>query len=171
MPHVVIKIKIGLHPNGHAKYPDFNQIASNLRDRMDWSSYVDKHGGWHYDKLSGHSDEDIAESSPVGMQWGMLIVPEAFATEAISKFPSEVSIITEAEATIFYETRAHSHEPSIIENQEVLQTIVNKRSLGIAEDQQDKDALDPNHPSPGRRRNKLKTWVGFKKQRGIVLAP
>lgn len=171
MAHVAIKVRIGLHPNGHAKYPDFNQIASGIRDRMDWSMYVDKHGGWHYDQLAGHADDDPAESSPVGMQWGMLVVPEAFATQAVSKFPSEVTILNEAEATIFYENRGHARDAAILESVEVLQAIAAKRSLGILEDQGDIDALDPDHPAVGRRRNKLKTWAGFKTQRGITMRP
>ena len=171
MAHVALKVRIGLHPNGNAKYPDFNRIASGVRDGMDWSIFVDKHGGWHYDQLAGHADDDPAESSPVGVQWGMLVVPEAFATEAVSKFASDVTILSKAEATIFYENRGHARDAAIQESVEVLQAIAAKRSLGILEDRGDIDALNPDHPAVGRRRNKLKTWADFKTQRGITMRP
>jgi len=171
MAYVAIKVRIGLEANGHAAYPDFNRLDAVVRDSMDWSIFVDKHGGWHYDQVAGHADDDPAESSPIGTQWGMLVVPEVFADAAVALFPNNVTILNDVDAGTFYDTRGHVRDSAIRENLEILQGIKVKRDLGIAEDPQDRDALDPNHPAAGRRRNKLKTWADFKTNRGITMRP
>ena len=60
-----------------------------------------------YDKVSGHQEETA--DSPRGQQWGLLLVPDAFAQQAVTRFPAECSILTEAEAEAFYETKAVAH--------------------------------------------------------------
>lgn len=167
-----IQVKIGLKTVGGKllhDFPDFNKITSAIRDEMDWSHFVDKFGGWHYDQIAGHSDDDPTNESPTGTWIGMLLVPESFATEAIALFPGRVKSWTELECQTFYEQRAHVRESEIKEDVETLQAIVAKRNLNIVETQADRDALNPDHPSSGRRRNKEKTWGGFKTQRGINL--
>lgn len=169
MELVPLKVRIGLKANGNHKFPDFNQIDPGFRDNMDWSYFVDKFGGWHYDKVAGHADDDTPNASPPGIWIGMLLVPDSFAQEAVSKFPSICSIIDEPTAETFYNNRAHMHEPAIREDREVLQAIQAKRGVGIPEDADDLAALDPDHPAVGRRRNKVKTFAGFKTQRGITI--
>ncbi len=167
-----IQVKIGLKSeNGKLMhdFPDFNKIAPAIRDEMDWSHFVDKFGGWHYDQIAGHADDDPANESPTGTWVGMLLVPENFANEAVILFPRQVKLWTELECQTFYEQRAHVRQPAIKEDVEILQAIVAKRALNIPEAQEDLDALDPDHPALGRRRNKEKTWVGFKNQRGVIL--
>ncbi len=171
MAHVAIKVRIGLKPNGHALYPDFNRLDTTVRDGTDWSVFVDKHGGWHYDQVAGHADDDPAESSPIGMQWGMLVVPDTFADAAVVMFPSDVTVLNDTDAETFYGARAHVRDAAIRDNLDILQAIKAKRDLGIPEDQQDRDALDPDHPATGRRRNKLKTWSDFKARRAITMRP
>ena len=80
---VGIKVKIGqCGVTGCAKYPDFSKLACVQASPLDWSKYVDVHGlGWHYDCCGHQEDED---GSPAGMQWGMLIIPETFADEAVA---------------------------------------------------------------------------------------
>ena len=83
---VPLKVRIGLHGNGHAKYPDFNSLKTIQDIGVDWSVYVDMYGdGWLYDKKSGHRDD--TPDSPFGQQWGVLLVPEEFASEAAKAFP------------------------------------------------------------------------------------
>lgn len=171
MAHVAIKVRIGLKANGHALYPNLNQIPGALRDGVDWSIFVDKHGGWHYDQVAGHADDDPAAGSPIGMQHGMLVVPEAFADAAVAAFPDDVSVLNDVDATAFYDNRAHIRDPAVKENVEVLQAISAKRGLGIPPSTDDSNALDPDHPAAGRRRNKLKDWAGFKTSRGITMRP
>ncbi len=167
MELVPIKVKIGLKNNGHHRFPSFNELASALRDNVDWSVFVDKFGGWHYDQVCGHAEEDV--TSPRGNWNGMLLVPEDFANAAVAAFPDECSILTETEAEKFYEERGHIREPAIREDTERLQAIQAKGALGIAQDQGDLNALDPDHPAPGLRRNKKKTFAGFKTEQGITV--
>jgi hypothetical protein len=170
MELVPLKVKIGLKPGGGHQFPNFNSIDPGLRDNMDWSHYVDKFGGWHYDKVAGHHDDDTANDSPPGTWIGMLLVPDGFATAAVAQFPDTCSVYSEVDCADFYDNRAHKHEPEIKEDKEVLQAIQAKRALGIAEDQGDIDALNPDHPALGRRRNKLNTFNDFKTQKGITVA-
>lgn len=170
MELVPLKVKIGLKSEGgkrlHA-FPDFNQIDASLRDNMDWSYYIDKFGGWHYDQISEHADDDV--DSPKDNWDGMFCVPSDFAQAAVAMFPAQCSICIETEAEDFYDNRGHVRESEIKEDVSILQSIKAKRDLGIAEDQADIDALNPDHPAPGRRRNKRKTWIGFKAAEGVTI--
>lgn len=170
MELVPLKVKIGLKNEGGKKihgFPSFNDIDPALRDNLDWSYYVDKFGGWHYDQVAGHADDD--PDSPVGNWNGMFLVPNDFAQAAIALFPNQCSILSEVEAETFYDARAHVRDPAIRENVGVLQAIKAKRDLGIPEEQADLDALNPDHPAPGRQRNKRKTWAGFKIAEGVTI--
>ena len=168
---VCIKVKIGKKPNGHADYPVFNQLPSVKAANKDWSHYVDDvGGGWHYDKASGHDHEDLAAQSPRGMQWGCLLVDEQFADEAVAAFPGIVTEINEAAFADFHDNRAHAHEPSVRENREAIQYLVNRKALGEIVPQEEIDAaLDPDDPAPGRKRNPTKTWAGRKADMGITI--
>lgn len=172
MELIPLKVKIGLKNEGGKKlhaFPDFNQIDSALRDNMDWSYFVDKFGGWHYDQISGHADDDPSDGTPRGNWDGMLCVPNTFAQAAVTMFPAQCSILTETQAETFYDTRGHVRDSAIKEDTNVLQAIKAKRDLGIVEDQADLDALNPDHPTPGRRRNKRKDWIGFKTAEGVTI--
>lgn len=152
-------------------YPDFNSIRDVVKswnDGSDWSNYVDRYGGWHYDSVSGHQDEDSENNSPLGSWLGMLCVPADFAEAAVRAFPNQVKILDENECRKFYEERVTIGQSEIIENTETLQALAAKRALGISEASDD-NALDPDHPQIGRSRNKVKTWDGYKKQRGVHL--
>lgn len=171
MELVPLKVEIGLKSDGSHDFPNFNEINPNLRDGLDWSIYIDQFGGWHYDQISGHVDDDPLDGSPRGTWIGMLLVPDAFAQAAVTQFPTKCSIITEAKAQGFYEQRGHVRDPEIREDTDVLQAIKAKRDLAIPEDQADLDALNPDHPALGRRRNKRKTWAGFKTAEGVTIKP
>lgn len=165
-----IKIKIGIKTSGaqagHHQYPNFGDLACVIASGMDWARYVDVHGeGWHYDKVSGHRDDDA--DSPFGQQFGVLIVPEVFAAEAVARFQAIVWM-TQAECKTFYETRVTAHIPTLDEDANKLQAMAAKRQLGIEETEADRDALNPDHPSPGIVRNPRKTWADFKKKCGMT---
>lgn len=170
MELVPIKVRIGLKSVKskmlHA-HPDFNTLPEELRDGLDWSHYVDKFGGWKYDNVAGHSDHDPDNDSPNGMWLGMLLVPEAFAQAAVEKFPEQCFFLTETECERFYEDRHTFDQPEINDDTETLQAVAAKRAAGIPEDDQDRNAMDPDNPMRGRRRNKTKTFAGYKQQRGI----
>lgn len=174
MDLVALKVKIGLRPNGHADHPAFNNIDSAIRKDMDWSHYVDQYGtGWHYDKSCGHKEHRVEANSdtdsPMGMQWGILMIPEDFADAAISKFPKECSILTEAQLQEWYDNRCHKHEPEEKLDLRVLEGIKAKRDAGIPLNQSDNDALNVDNDTPGITRNKNKRWIDFKANKGIKI--
>jgi len=164
---VPLHVKIGLKDGSYHAFPDFNKIDPSLRDNMDWSYYVDKFGGWHYDQTSGHRDD--SPHSPRGQWLGMLLVPGAFAQEAVRLFPEQCIILTETETEDFYNNYAHINDPEIYEDEKILTAIAAKKQLGIKLSQLDTNALDPEHPQPGRRVNKRKTWSGYKLAEGISI--
>ena len=163
---VVIGLKASGRTAGHHQYPDFGQLACVLASGMDWSRYVDVHGdGWHYDKVSGHRDDDA--DSPFGTWFGMLLVPVGFAEQALAQFPDTVTQLTEAQCKTFYESRVTVRQPALIESVGTLQALAAKRQLDLPETEEDRQALDPDHPSPGITRNQRKTWADFKKKCGL----
>lgn len=164
---IPLKIKIGLKRTGNAAYPNFKLAMNALSIAEDWAHYVDRFGGWHYDKVAGHQEHDPAFDSPAGMQWGMLLVPREFAEQAVEMFPEVCEPLDEATAETFYDVRAHAHEPEMHEDLEELQRIAALEQLGEDVTDRKRRALDPDDPAPGRRRNKRKTWQGYKVQRGI----
>lgn len=166
-----IKVRIGIKTSGakagHHQYPDFGQLPCVVAGGMDWSRYVDLHGeGWHYDNISGHRDDD--DDSPFGQQFGMLLVPAEFAEQAVAMFPATVSRLSESECSIFYESRVTARQPEFLENVETLQAIAAKRQIGLPETEADKDAINPDHPSPGIVRNPRKAWADFKQKCGLT---
>jgi hypothetical protein len=168
---VPLKVKIGLKGNRQHSFPPFNELDSVLRDGMDWSHFIDKFGGWHYDQLSGHVDDDPDVGSPKDTWLGMVLVPEDFADAAVARWPAQCEIIDENDAESLYNDRCHVRDPAVREDAEALQAIATKRTLGIPEDADDLAALDPEHPSSGRRTNKRKTWASFKQAEGITISP
>jgi hypothetical protein len=172
MELIPIKVRIGLKKDGGKilhSHPDFNSLSEALRDNLDWSYYVDKFGGWHYDKVAGHSDHEPDNDSPRGEWIGMLLVPENFAQAAVDKFSNQCSFLSEQECERFYEDRCTVEQPEIHDDTETLQAISAKRTAGIPEDDQDENAMNPDHPMRGRRKNKIKKFAGYKKQRGITI--
>ncbi len=168
---VPIMVRIGLAVKGGKQvhdYPDFNSLPPEVRGNRDWSYFVDIYGGWHYDKVTGHRENNPELNSPLGVWMGMLLVPEDFAVAAISAFGT-VSRMTEQEAAGFYDLRAHVHEPALKIDKDIIENIKVRRDLGLEDDEHSISAMDENHPSPGVRKNKTKTWEGFKAQRGFSI--
>jgi len=172
MDLVPLKVKIGLRANGHADHPDFNVLGSTILKGMDWSHYIDKYGmGWHYDKSCGHKEhraEANAETdSPMGMQWGVLMVPKDFADAAVAQFSSVCFKLTEAELTDWYDNRCHAHESDEKVDKPVLEVIKAKQDAGIILTAKEEAALDVNDPTPGITKNRNKNYVDFKSDRKL----
>ncbi len=156
-------------------YPDFDQIEDEHRRGLSWQAYVDLFGGWHYHKGGGFGETD--DYNPDLFTWfGMVLVEPAFAARALELFPELVTELDEAQFAVFYDTKAHAHEPAEAVTAEVLNRIRAKYGIvggpftaqQIATmDPSDREALDPEHPTPGLVRNRRKTWVDFKKARGF----
>lgn len=167
MELVPIKVKIRLKTDGAALYPSFNDLQVVRGAGLDWSIYVDRHGsGWLYD-CCGHKEEE--PRSPIGIQWGMLLVPLDFANQAVSAFPNEVTKLTEPEAKTFYEdNHAAEFEDEEID-EKIIHTLKTKKDLGQNLSQRQLSALDPTTDTRGIRANWRKTWDGFKGKRGITM--
>jgi hypothetical protein len=162
---VPVKVKIGLKQNRHHDYPNFNKLNCVKESGLDWSVYVDVQGlEWHYDKKCGHKEYEI--NSPLGMQWGVLIIPKIFAEEALVMFPDLVTKLDEMELEDFYDNRAHAHEPDNKTDKEALKEFTVKIEAGEVLSQEDRarfdKALDPNDDTPGIKKNFKKKWIDFK---------
>lgn len=157
---VAISITIGLQSNGHADYPPFNTLASVIADGNDWSYYVDRVGiGWCYDATSGHKQ---GGATPVGVQEGCLLVPQAFADEAVAAFgatPYNIKKVTPAEFATFYDTRSAVRMPEETVSTDALKRIDAKRAASIPLSKADDDALDPAKDEPGINKNMRRHWV------------
>jgi hypothetical protein len=180
---VPLRIEVGIDPtNGHAAYPNFNLISSAARKGMDWSKYLDVHGGgMQYDKTSGHKD-DSAES-PYGKQTCCISVPQDFATEALELFPSTVTEMTPVEFEIFYDVKAHAHEPDEEIDTDRINGLNAQRSLMVATEKTMADtdriaeldvvvkkALDPlDGTEAGVKKNMKKRWADVKTTIGVNL--
>lgn len=169
---VPLRVKIGVKggPGGRSHaYPDFNRIPAVLRGNMDWCHFIDQYGGWYYDKVSGHDDADDANDSPRGTWLGLLLVPESFADAAIDTFPDECDELDGAEAEAFYENRVSVVQPDVLEDVDVLQAIAAKRAAGIAEDDDDREALKPDSMRRGRRKNPKKKFADVIAKKNVAV--
>lgn len=163
-------IKVKLFPRRHANgkqsvWPDFRSFYDQnpmLFEEMLPSHYFDKRGiGWHYDKV-----DNLGTGAPNGEAY--TAIPEAVADALIGAGLVE-RVTNEPDFESFWNSKAYAHLPEVQDDHETLQAIAAKRALGIAEDQDDINALNPDHPSSGRRRNRKKTWADFKADRAITL--
>jgi hypothetical protein len=186
MELAAIRVKILRKPNGHADYPKFGQLPSVQETGMDWSKYVDIYGiGWLYDKVSGHDDEDV--DSPRGQQWGVLLIPEVFANEAVAQFPDRCQRLTEAETADFYDNKTNIHVDEEVVDADILKSyqiqIELLKTLEAEATSQEKvklqqqlanikvkakKAIDPDDDAPGLRKNPLARWSSAKAKRGIT---
>lgn len=165
---VPIKVKIGLKPNGHADYPDWTTLPLEAQDGEPHQNH--QFVKWYYDKTSGHED-DNGTDSPQGMQWGMMIVSDRFASEAVARWPKRVFIMDEAEAQVFWETRCTAHRPRHRVDGNEIVALEAQRKLMLARgdditalDAEITKALDGNDPRKGVIKVQEKTWEGAKER-------
>lgn len=171
-----IKVKIGVRKDGTAKYPAFNALPVVQAYGADWSVYIDREGmGWMYDYI-GHDDEDPA--SPRGQQWGLLLIPEQFAIEAVAQFPGDCTRMTEAECESFYDNQSAVTQPDEIVDVSALEGL--ERKLRLANEinappptinaikAEITDALDPDKPNRGVKKNHNSKYAWLKANKGIA---
>ncbi len=143
-----------------AIYPDFNQIDSVIRKGLPWSVFIDHEGiSWHYNKIN-----NIGTGEKEGRC--VTCVPKDFAYAAVKLFSDEVSILTESEFEDFYDNKAHAHESDEIVDLETLQIIKLKEDLGLKTPEK-VNALNPNHPAKGIKKNENKKWKDKKNKLNI----
>lgn len=170
---VPLKVKIGLRPNGHADHPNWYQLPLAFNGERPEDHMF---GGWHYDKSSGHRES--SPDSPLGMQWGVMLVSQKLAQEALTIWPDKMSKISEAEFEDFWENRAYAH---LTENKVDHQTLASYNDELSLRTQMGQDttelkkrlvkALDPNDPERGIRKNNMRHYADFKKDCGITIVP
>jgi len=163
---VPIKIRIGLKHDGSCEYPQFNTLTSLGGQK--WEKYIDLHGGWFYDKVAGHADDDL--ESPHGLWYGVILVEGAIAAEAVDKFPERVEILTEVEFEKFYNERVAVDLPEEDIDTEVLNGIKLKKDLGIRLTLSQESAIDPSTETRGVRVNHKKTWKQLKAKSKIEIS-
>ena len=158
---VPIKVTIGLRANGDHDHPDFSVLPSVVASGLDWSRYVDVHGsGWLYDGCCGHKTDTL--ESPFGSWFGVLLVPKAFADEAVAEFGSTIVKIRETELEPFYNDHVAKDMPEQEIDSDILNAIKVHRDLGRVDEAWMTDALDSTTDSRGIRVNQKKTFASYK---------
>ena len=170
---VPIKVKIGLRANGHADHPDWTQLQY-CKDNLTYRPGQEM-GGWKYDKTSGH--KEATGDSPMGQQLGMLIVPQEFATQAITKWPDLITQMSEAEAQTFYDTKVTAHIPENRHDLSTLQGLKTEYDLMVILEQDTTaikakitDAINPNHAEAGIKKQAGKTWTDAKTENALTIS-
>ena len=169
---VALKVKVGLIGSGRDagkhEYPDFDSISVSIRRGLRWQDFIQTHGvGWQYD-FGGHNSDTV--DSPFGVRFGLIIVPQNFATAALAAFPTTVTQLTEVQATAFYDNDSkHAREADVTVFADRLVPIQIKLQRGQVLTQADEDALDPTKKVAGVVENPNKNWVRFKASRGFTI--
>ncbi len=162
---VAIKVRIGLKPNEHHLYPDWETLPLAEGGKVTDHQFMK----WQYDKKYGHREE--GPDSPLDMQWGMMLVSALYAQQAVALFnksgePPTIIIMSEAEAIDFYEDRVTAHMGEVDLDEGVLTGLNAELSLreatGVDTVKVKEDivkALDKDNPARGVRRSKNKKWA------------
>ena len=170
---VAIKVKIGLKPNGRGDmwhdYPDWDKLPLAATEPHQSHQIVK----WKYD-CCGHM-EDTADS-PAGQQWGMMVVTEQFANEAVDMYPTKVFVMTEAEAEDFWENKCTVRMSRNKTDSQVLTDLNSelqlRKALGqdtTALEEKIINALDPDNPEAGLVRDKQKKFADAKISLGFTI--
>ncbi len=174
MDLVPIKVKLGLRPNGHADHPDWGVLQAALGgDDPETHMFY----GWHYDRTSGHRTD--TPESPIGYQFGVKLVTAALATAALSEWPMLVTVLNETELEDFWNNKARAHTPEVKTDAEVITGLRAERALRVemqmfttAIDKEIEEALDPDNPKPGSRRDEMARWATAKARLDVtIVAP
>ena len=181
MPNITaIKVKVFRYPNKHFDYPDFSGLPSVVT-AASGGAECEFMGGGKFDRTS--CIEKATEGSPIGERWLMKIVSPSFATEAITDYPTRVFQMTEAEATEFWDDKAHGHMSDTRRDANELQALhaefllLQDLSEEAPGDQTLQDrltalrlhvarAIDPDDETPGIRTQRNRRWANAKEDVG-----
>lgn len=176
MDLIPIKVKIGLRSNGHADHPQWTLLPM-INNEEEQKQHIPF--GWIYDKSCGHAESRIENNSwdsPVGMQWGCLLVTNQFAQEAIATFPHLVTEIDEVEFADFYDKKSRAHMSENDYNIQVLEGLKLEHDLKLINNedltevkQRIAKAVDKNDLSPGIVKNNEKTWTDKKVKLDVTI--
>lgn len=167
MPKQLTALKVLIKNGRTLQYPNFDSLQAVKDFGGSWSEYVDTEGsGWLYDNLATAFDDD--GEAPEGYISGLILVPDEFAKEAASEFPTLVSILSDEEAEAYYNNRHAIDFPDEEIDLEELQKIKLKVDLNIPLTAQQQKAIDPEDKTKGIRPNPKKTLTAYKQMRGII---
>ncbi len=155
---------------GQADWPPWGELSDEVRRGLEGGQVIDVHGtGWiGYDKV---------ESLGTGHTHGRAIalVPEDFAEAAHARWPHLVEVLDDAEAEAFWADRVALSEPEHLVDDRILDRIYKlsgleaigaKSAPSQAELSARAEALDPDHPAGGLKRNPRKSWARMKQANG-----
>ena len=174
---VGIKVKIGLKLNGRdALYPNWDNLPLAKTGTPESHQIVK----WEYEKTFGHK-EDNGGDSPVGVQWGMMIVTEQFADEAVAMYPTVVKKMTAPETETFWDTRVMAHIDDNLYDSKTINDLLSEITAHevVGSDinlitvlkNRLKNAIDPDHAEKGIKKNKRKNIADAKANWGFTLKP
>lgn len=156
-------------------YPDFDAIPSDLRGGVSWTAFIDRYGGHMIDNCCDFHEVDDYNGEH-GMKYTGFLVPPEFADAAVARFPDQVEILSEEEWEKFHDTRVTVHMPDEQVHADSLNAIRAKHGITsgpltatAAMSAAEKNALDPDHPSPGIVRNTRKYWKDIKAKRQVTI--
>lgn len=172
MELVPIKIAINLRPRTFASYPDLDQLAVVKTAATDWARYVMLNGGgWYFGSPNRLGYEILLLGNLDVMPYGYILVPGIFADQAIIAFPDDISILSEQEWADHYNQFVHRYEPDTFEDFVIVKEIRTKIDGGGLATMQERQALDPDDSTPGRLRNRRKTWAMVAADNAITIRP
>jgi len=166
---VPIKVKILPKVGGGLDYPDFQGVLQIFKDSPGY-----KGGKIHYDQTSGLGMD--SDHSPFGVFWGIKLVDEEFARQAIEAFPDRVTVLSDEEAKDFWENRAYFSTSELSHDVEQLQSLKAEYDLKVIIGQDTVEletkiakALDPDDSEPGVKRNLVVKWDTMKVEENITI--
>lgn len=157
------------------QYPAFDAIPSDLRGGVTWTAFIDRFGSHLFDNCCDFHEVD--EYNPVhGMRYSCFMVPPNFADAAVALFPDLVEILSEEEFEEFHDTRVTVHMPEEVVHADTLNAIRAKHGIPTGAlkptatmSVTEKNALDPNSPTPGIVKNQRKYWADVKAKRKVTI--
>ena len=165
MDLVPIKVRINRRAakNGAVNdYPDFNRIAADIHEGMDWSIFIDVFG-------SGMIYGTVEEGDDL-KQYCIMCVPEAFALEAVRLFSPQVEEIDERTLDTWYAAKGPGREQAEDRvDTDALQALRIREELGQDVTALKVKALNPKDDTPGIRENPHKTWARLKAHKNIEI--
>lgn len=158
-------------------YPDLDAVPSDLRGNVDWTAYIDRFGTMLYDNVCDFNEIDDYNTER-GMKYAAFLVPPEFADAAVARFPEHIEVLDETEFEAFHDGRVTVGMPEEVVQADTLNAIRAKHGVAsgplkatAAMSAFERNALDPDHPSPGIVRNTRKYWKDVKARRQVTIRP
>ncbi|KKN46765.1 hypothetical protein LCGC14_0669890, partial [marine sediment metagenome] len=155
-------------------WPNLGTLPKKVTHGLKLSQFSDRFGlGMMYDPCGmGRVDDECEEHD---VCYVGICVPEDYARAAAKKHPGLVTILSAKKWEEWYDTRLardlldEDVDLVVLQGIEVRETLYQRGHGEKPDPQRVKDALDPDHPSPGVRKNPRKTWARFSVDAGVEL--